>query len=85
MNTAPIKNTARVVAQRRSNHTKTDAIYAGIAAGLAALNRIHNEPTLCLDTLNSLGLTLDDFVDAGVEDYDLAEIHTIYAAGPSAG
>ncbi len=59
-------------------------ILQGIALALAEVHRSHGEATICLDVLKGHALTLNDFIDAGVEDYDLDALREIYLVGPSA-
>lgn len=47
---------------------------AGFAAGLAELNRMHDQPSMVCDVLRGYGVKLLDLSNAGVEEYDLGEI-----------
>ena len=59
----------------------TRARSQGIAVAIAALNRLHGEPTMVCDVLRSLGITLADIKHNGVEAYDLAEIRKCLMQG----
>ncbi len=57
------------------------ARYQGIAAALAAVNRLHGEPTMVCDVMRDFGLTLADLKKAGADRYDLTEIRTCLMQG----
>ncbi len=55
-------------------------LMAGIALAFASINRAHDVPTVCADTMKLLGITYEDFKEAGVDSYDLRELRKILKA-----
>jgi len=60
---------------------RTKEFLAGFACALADVNRLCDEPTGCANALQGAGLTLADFIDAGIDEYDLAELRKIIREG----
>ncbi|MFG1300328.1 hypothetical protein V5F49_11095 [Xanthobacter sp. V3C-3] len=54
---------------------------AGFALALADINRLHDCPTYVADTIVGAGFTIADFRQAGVEEYDLAELRKCVEEG----
>lgn len=54
---------------------------AGFALALADINRLHDCPTYVADTIAAAGYTIADFQQAGVEEYDLAELRKCVEEG----
>ena len=52
-------------------------VYCGIAIALGTLNHGFDEPTVCGDVLKNLGIRYSEFVKAGVDPLDLAELRQI--------
>lgn len=53
----------------------------GIAVAFAELNRLFDQPTMCLDVLRNMGFSYQDFVRAGADEYDLVELRKIWRDG----
>lgn len=58
---------------------------AGFACALAALNRLHDEPNMVCDVMDSYGVTAADLKRAGVDPADLREIRRCVAQQRPAG
>lgn len=54
--------------------------YRGIAAGLAAVVRLHDQPSMVADVLHSLGVTMADLCAADVDEFDKREIRKAFAS-----
>lgn len=50
----------------------------GFAAAIAALIRERDQPSVAVDIAHMSGFSLSSFIDAGVDDFDLAPIRAAF-------
>lgn len=60
--------------------TERNEFVCGYAAALAALVRLRDMPTVARDIAQCDGLTLRNFKDAGVEEFDLCQIKKAFTS-----
>lgn len=53
-------------------------LIVGFGMALTAMNKGHDQPTMCKDAAIGNGLYLDDFKRAGCEPYDMRELRKIF-------
>lgn len=60
-----------------SEKIKKDPFICGVACSVAFLIKGHGEDSMAKDMMFSLGFSFEDFVNAGVDKYDLDVIKKI--------
>ncbi|WAC26312.1 hypothetical protein [Ancylobacter sp. SL191] len=61
---------------------RANARVQGIAAALAEVQRLHDNPVAATDVLAGFGLSMGDLAAAGVEGYDLDVIYSCQVEAP---